>query len=52
MKLLKYYKTYYISNPFIPPKSIKSAKKICYIAMLEHCYSQILTFLLEFWEAS
>jgi len=29
MKKLKYCMTYYISNPPIPPKSIKSAKKKC-----------------------
>lgn len=52
MHRLKYYKTYYISNPSIPPKSIKSATKIHYTAMLERYFSQILTFLLEFWEAS
>lgn len=49
MKTLKYYKTYYICNPSIPLKSIKSPKSNRYIAMLERYFSQIL---LEFGETS
>lgn len=41
----------YISNPSIQPKNNESAKKMCYLRMLNLNISQIVTFLLEFSEA-
>lgn len=41
----------YISNPSIQPKNNESAKKMCYLGMLNLHISQILTLLLEFSEA-